>query len=72
MLPLWAGVRCPVTVVHAKDDRLVPFGNVAFARRVLVNCLHYREITLPKGDHFILWTRPDVVRQAILDQLGLH
>jgi len=72
MLPLWAGVRCPVTVVHAEDDRLVPFGNVAFARRVLVNCLHYREITLPKGDHFILWTRPDVVRQAILDQLSLY
>ncbi len=69
ILPDWAAIRCPVTVIHAENDRLVPFGNVAFARRVLVNCSDYREITLPKGDHFILWSRKDVVRKAILDML---
>lgn len=69
MLPHWAGIRCPVTIVHAEDDRLVPFANVAFARRMLVNCADYREVTLPKGDHFILWSRQDVVREAILEML---
>ena len=67
ILPRWAGIRCPVTMVHAEDDRLVPFANVAFARRMLVNCADLREVTLPKGDHFILWSRPELVRQAILD-----
>ncbi|MCC6461665.1 MAG: alpha/beta hydrolase [Saprospiraceae bacterium] len=69
LLPLWAGIRCPVTVIHAEDDRLVPFGNVAFARRMLVNSARYREIILPKGDHFILWSRQPLIREAILDLL---
>lgn len=69
MLPLWPGIRCPVTVIHAEDDRLVPFGNVAFARRMLVNSGRYREIILPKGDHFILWSRQALIREAILDLL---
>jgi len=69
ILPRWAGVRCPVTMVHAEDDRLVPFGNVAFAKRMLVNCWDYQEVTLPKGDHFILWSRQDVVREVILEMV---
>ncbi len=69
ILPRWADIRCPVTMVHAENDRLVPFANVAFARRMLVNCADYREITFAKGDHFFLWTQPEIVRQAVLDML---
>lgn len=69
ILPRWGEVQCPVTIVHAEDDQLVPFGNVAFARQVLVNCPDLQEVTLKKGDHFILWSRQDVVRQAILTML---
>ena len=72
ILPRWADIRCPVTVIHAEDDSLVPFGNVAFARRMLVNSTGYREIILPKGDHFILWSRQPLIRQAILDLLPPH
>lgn len=71
ILPRWPEVRCPVTMIHAKNDRLVPFANVAFAQRMLVNCSNYQEVILPKGDHFILWSRQDIVRQAILDMI-LH
>ena len=70
ILPRWATVRCPVTMVHAEDDRLVPFANVAFAKRMLVNCPDYREVTLPKGDHFILWSRQEVVRDAIVEMIN--
>lgn len=70
ILPRWAGIRCPVTMVHAEDDRLVPFANVAFAKRVLVNCPDYREVTLPKGDHFILWSRQELVRDAIVEMVN--
>lgn len=70
MMPLWTNIRCPVTVVHAKNDQLVPIGNAAFARRVLVSSSDLKEMILPDGDHFILWNRYPVVRQAIVDMLG--
>lgn len=69
ILPRWADIRCPVTMVHAKDDRLVPFANVAFAKRMLVNCPTYREVILEKGDHFILWSRQEMVRNAMVEML---
>lgn len=69
MLPRWPEISCPVTVVHAENDRLVPFANVAFAREHLANSSAFRAITPDKGDHFILWSRQALIRQAILDLL---
>ncbi|MBK6933316.1 MAG: alpha/beta fold hydrolase [Saprospirales bacterium] len=69
MLARWQAIRCPVTAVHAADDRLVPFANVEFARKMLVNCPDFRRKTLSAGDHFILWSRQDVVRASILQLL---
>jgi pimeloyl-ACP methyl ester carboxylesterase len=67
MLPGWENINCPVMIIHALNDRLVPYANVEFARRVLVNCPDLRIETFEKGDHFILWTRQDTVRQLLLD-----
>lgn len=69
MLPRWPEVRCPVTTIHATDDQLVPFGNMDFAKRVLVNCPAFKEVHLDDGDHFILWSRKDLVRDEILKLL---
>lgn len=70
MLPLWAGIRCPVRVLHAQNDRLVPVANAAFAQRMLVNCPDLEVEILPDGDHFILWSRTEIVRKALIDGLG--
>lgn len=67
MLPLWKKVRCPVRVIHALDDRLVPVANAGFARRVLVNCPDLKVDILPDGDHFILWSRTEIVRKALIE-----
>lgn len=69
MLPLWPRITCPVYIIHATDDRLVPVANADFARRMLTNCPDLKVEILPEGDHFILWSRQDVVRRAILDVL---
>ena len=69
MLPLWGQVTCPVRVIHAINDQLVPIANVDFARRMLVNSSDLTFEILPEGGHFILWTREDIVRGAILDLL---
>jgi len=70
MLPLWPRITCPVRVLHAINDRLVPVANADFARRMLTNCPDLKVDILPDGDHFILWSRQDVVRKAILEVLG--
>jgi pimeloyl-ACP methyl ester carboxylesterase len=67
ILPGWEKITCPVMMIHARNDRLVPYANVDFARRMLVNCPDLRVNTFDKGDHFILWTRPDTVRKLILE-----
>jgi pimeloyl-ACP methyl ester carboxylesterase len=70
MLPLWPRITCPVRILHAVNDRLVPVANADFARRMLTNCPDLKVEILPDGDHFILWSRQDVVRKAIMEVLG--
>lgn len=72
MLPLWRNIRCPVSVIHALDDRLVPVANTDFARRVLVNCPDLKMEILPGGDHFILWSCTGIVGQAIIDGIDAN
>lgn len=66
MMPMWENIICPVHLIHAEDDRLVPVGNVAFADKMLTHSKK-KETILPKGDHFILWSRMDIIKQALLD-----
>ncbi|MCB9344105.1 MAG: alpha/beta hydrolase [Saprospiraceae bacterium] len=69
MLPMWEKVTCPVTLVHAKNDALVPVANIDFAQKMLVNSSHVQVELLQKGNHFILWTRVDLIRKIILQHL---
>lgn len=66
MLPLWGRITCPVTVIHAVNDRLVPVGNADFARRMLANCPDLKVDILPDGNHFILWNQHEKIREAII------
>jgi len=65
--PLLAQVRCPVWILHGTEDRLVPLANATFLEGALVNAEEISLHELPETDHFFLWTRPGVVRQAIIE-----
>lgn len=69
MLPGWERITCPVRMVHAENDRLVPFANVAFARRMLTNSRDFQAVTFAKGDHFFVWTNPAILREVVLGVL---
>jgi pimeloyl-ACP methyl ester carboxylesterase len=65
MVPHWTSITCPVAIVHGKKDELVPFGNVAFAEKMLVHSkVHY--IIKDDTGHFIPWQNPDMVVKGIL------
>ena len=63
-------IRCPVVIVHARDDRLVPFANVDYMRRRFPAGTIRDLILLDDGDHFLPWNRVTVVRGAIEKAVG--
>jgi len=67
MIPFWEKITCPVYLLHAKNDRLVPVANASFAQKMLVNSSKLQVEILQKGDHFFLWTEPHLVQKAILE-----
>lgn len=71
MVPRWPEIRCPVIVLHAQDDRLVPVANADFARRMMGQLPGLQVDLLPEGDHFILWNHRGVVTEAIKKMLVL-
>ncbi len=65
IIPEWKQIRCPVTVVHGTKDILVPYGNAAFARKMLSED-QLQVITLENENHFFVWTRPEILREALI------
>ncbi|MEL6427907.1 MAG: alpha/beta fold hydrolase [Planctomycetota bacterium] len=53
--PLLARITCPVLVVHGREDGLVPFANVAFLRRALVNAERVEELVFDDAGHMLIW-----------------
>ena len=69
MVPDWGKITCPVAVIHGERDSLVPFGNVAFAEKSLVNAkVHY--LLKKDAGHFIPWQNKDLVVEGILKVLA--
>ena len=69
MVSSWEKVTCPVVIIHGKKDTFVPFGNVAFAEKMLVNAkVHY--VILEESGHFIPWQNHDLVVEGILHLLN--
>lgn len=66
--PLWSRIEAPVVVVQGGRDELVPAANAEFAERVLAGA-RLEVHRYPEDGHFILWQRPETVREPILELL---
>lgn len=69
MMPLWEKIKVPCTIMHGKKDVLVPYGNVAFYKKMLVNAPQKEVVTFEKENHFIPWTQYDSVKMKIIEHL---
>jgi len=66
--PDWEKIQAPTTIVHGEKDTLVPFENVAFARKHLINSkIEY--VLNSEWNHFIPWNQKQVLLDAILNHL---
>ncbi|MEM9261179.1 MAG: alpha/beta hydrolase, partial [Bacteroidota bacterium] len=65
MLPNWAELRMPVTVVQGMEDALVPMGNASFVKEQMPSDSLVNIRYVEGGDHFILWSEVPLVRTEI-------
>lgn len=69
MIPLWKEIKCPVVVIQGGKDSLVPPGNADFAKKMITNAPV--ELVIEEDmNHFVPWTNPELIRQAILQLLA--
>lgn len=69
MLPQWKNIQVPVTIIHGDQDNLVPVGNADFAQKKLVNAQYVNKVIVKGMNHFVPWSRPDLINAAILEQI---
>ena len=68
MIPAWKNVTCPVIVIQGTADELVPYENIHFAKKMLVNApVEY--VIKDSMNHFVPWSNPELIRHAILRML---
>lgn len=64
MIPDWQKISIPVTYIQGDKDRLVPYENLAFAKKMInESCL--KVISIPQEDHFLPWSREELVKGEI-------
>lgn len=69
MLPDWPAISTKVTILHGKDDGLVPIENARFAEKKLVNA-HVKMAIYEDTGHLIPWTKPDLLKKEILSLIN--
>ncbi len=68
MIPLWKNITTPTIVIQGKKDSLVPAGNADFAKKMIVNA-PLKFVLKDDMDHFVPWSHPYLIREAVLDLL---
>ena len=65
MLPDWCKIKMPTIYIHGKNDDIVPFANIEFAKKHLLNApvQYIVKDTLP---HVFFMNQPEVLRGIIL------
>jgi len=62
----WSKIRIPVVHVHGENDKLVPFQNLAFSKR-MISEEYLTPVTVKDGGHLLPWRNYDLVQQQVLN-----
>ncbi len=65
MLPYWKDIRQPVIVIQGSKDVLVRPENAAFAKKMLINSRKLDFIIVDDMNHFVPWSHPYLIKNAI-------
>ena len=63
--PLLSNITCPIVIVHATEDMLVPVENVEYMQGQFAEGVVKETIILEGKNHFLPWNSEAEVRRAI-------
>ena len=66
MEPFWKNISCKVVIMQGQDDNLVPPRNADYAEKMLVNASELKVIRLAEMNHFIPFTKPELMTDVLL------
>ncbi len=59
-------ITCSVYLLHGTKDMLVPYSNVAYAKKMFTNSAMVSVTTFEKENHFIVWTREKEITDLLM------
>lgn len=59
-------ITCPVYILHGTKDMLVPYSNVAYAKKMFTKSAMVSVTTFEKENHFIVWTREKEITDLLM------
>ena len=62
----WGDFSSKAIILHGTSDRLVPFENVAYLENKIPDKKNLKTIILKGEDHFLPWTRFDLIKDELL------
>jgi pimeloyl-ACP methyl ester carboxylesterase len=65
--PKLKNISCGVTIIHGTKDQLVPYGNMAFLQKRLVNARSIDTISIEGANHFIPWEHFELIRNTLVN-----
>lgn len=63
----WNSISVPVNIVHGGEDNLVPVENAEYMEQKLTESSRVKKFIYPNENHFIPFTRPEILKNAIFD-----
>lgn len=63
--PKLKNISCGVTIIHGTKDPLVPYANMAFLQKRLVNASSVDTISIKGANHFIPWEHFELIRNTL-------
>ncbi len=66
MAPNLKNITSKVIIIHGTKDQLVPYKNMAYMNKMLVNAKSIESISIENANHFIPWEHFELIRNTLL------
>ncbi|WP_247232712.1 alpha/beta fold hydrolase [Telluribacter sp. SYSU D00476] len=63
----WERIQSKIILLHGKADGLIYYSNAEYAQKRLINATSLKLVPLEGIGHTILWDRPDLIRESLLE-----